>query len=334
MQIPAAFVAVVEVASVLKKSPHVTELLTELLKDSTAGDPMGGLRWTHKTTRNLAAALQKCGVQIGPVTVARLLREQQHSLRTNRKHLARTKDPDRDQQFRLLARRRSRFQRQGWPVISIDAKKKELVGNFKNAGRNWRRQNRDVLDHDFPSWANGRAVPFGIYDIARNAGHVVLGISHETAVFTVRAIRSWWMSVGRTRYPGVTRLAIECDCGGGNDPRRWLWRVGLQRLADEFGLTITVGHFPPGASKWNLIEHRMFNLISANWAGEPLVSYEVILKHIRSTRSSKGFRCRATLDKKYYPTKVKVSDDEKASVRMTRHHVLPKWNYTIRPRTT
>lgn len=295
---------------------------------------MGGLRWTHKTTRNLAAALRKRGIPIGHVTVARLLREQKYSLRTNRKRLARTTDPDRDRQFRLLARRRSRFQRQGWPVISIDTKKKELVANFKNPGRTWRRRDRDVLDHDFPSWANGRAIPFGIYDIARNEGYVVIGISHETAAFTVRAIRSWWMDVGRWHYPETTRLAIECDCGGGNDPRRWLWRVGLQRLANEFGLTITVGHFPPSASKWNLIEHRMFNLISANWAGEPLVSYEVILKHIRSTRSSTGFRCRATLDKTYYPTKVQVSDEDKASVRLTRHHVLPKWNYTFRPSTT
>lgn len=292
---------------------------------------MGGLRWTHKTLRNLATALRRRGVSIGRGSVARLLREQKYSLRTNRKRLAKTKDPHRDRQFRLLARRRSRFQRQGWPVISIDCKKKEQIGNFKNPGRTWRRQDRDVFDHDFPSWADGRAIPSGIYDIARNAGYVVVGISHETAAFTVQAIRSWWMSVGRWHYPGQTRLAIECDCGGGNDPRRWLWRVSLQRFADEFGLTITVGHFPPGASKWNLIEHRMFNLISANWAGEPLVSYQAMLNFIRGTRSSTGFRCRATLDKRLYPTKVKVSDEEKACLRMTRHAVLPKWNYTIRP---
>jgi hypothetical protein len=308
--------------------------LNELLKDSTAGDPMGGLRWTHKTTRNLAAELRRRGVKIGHSTVARLLREQKYSLRTNRKRLAGTKDPDRDRQFRLLTRRRNRFQQQGWPVISVDTKKKELLGNFKNRGRTWRRRDRDVLDHDFPSWADGRAIPFGVYDMARNAGYVVVGISHETCDFEVRAIRSWWMSIGRWQYPEATRLAIECDCGGGNDPRRWAWRVGLQRLANELGLTITVGHFPPGASKWNLIEHRMFNLISANWAGEPLVSYEVILKHIRSTRSTTGFRCRAILDKKFYPTKVKVPDEEKATVRMTRHPALPKWNYTIRPCTT
>lgn len=310
----------------------MTELLNELLKDSTAGDPMGGLRWTHKTTRNIAAALQRRGISISHATVGRLLREEDYSLRTNRKRLAGTKDPDRDRQFRVLTRRRKRFLGRGWPVISIDTKKKEQVGNFKNSGRAWRRCGREVLDHDFPSWADGRAIPFGIYDCARNAGYVVVGISHETSEFEVRAIRSWWMSVGRHQYSGADRLAIECDCGGGNDPRRWAWRVALQQLADEFGLTITVGHFPPGASKWNLIEHRMFNLISANWAGEPLVSYEVILKHIRSTRSTTGFRCRAKLDKRFYPTKIKVTEAEKASVRITRHAVLPKWNYTIRPR--
>jgi len=302
-----------------------------LLTDATAGDPMGGLRWTHKTTRNLAEALRRRGVRVGHVTVSRLLREQRYSLRTNRKRLAKTNDPDRDRQFRLLARRRRRFQRRGWPVISVDTKKKELIGNFKNPGRTWRRNNRDVLDHDFPSWADGRVIPFGIYDIAHNRGYVSVGMSHETAAFAARAIRSWWLTEGRVHYGGVKRLAIEADCGGANNPRTWVWRVALQRLADEFGLTITVGHFPQGASKWNLIEHRMFNLISANWAGEPLVSYELVLKYIRSTRSSTGFCCRATLDKSFYPTKVKVADDEKQSVRMTRHRVLPKWNYTIRP---
>ena len=292
---------------------------------------MGGLRWTHKTTRKLAGELQKRGVLISYPTVARLLKEQDYSLRTNRKRLARTNDPDRDRQFRLLARRRNRFLRENWPVISIDTKKKEMIGNFKNPGRAWRRRHRDVFDHDFPSWAEGRAIPFGIYDIARNTGYVVVGISHETSAFEIQAIRSWWMSVGRKEYPNAKRLAIECDCGGGNGPRRWAWRVGLQQLADEFGLTITVGHFPPGASKWNFIEHRMFNLISANWAGEPLVSYEMVIKHIRSTRSSTGFHCRAAMDHKFYATKVQVPDDEKARINEQRHPVLSKWNYTFRP---
>ncbi len=292
---------------------------------------MGGLRWTHKTTRNLAAELKRRGIDISHVTVGRLLHEMKYSLRTNRKRLAKTSDPDRDRQFRLLARRRRRFQREKWPVISIDCKKKEQIGNFKNSGRTWRRDARDVLDHDFPSWADGRAIPFGVYDMTNNKGFVVVGISRETSAFVVSAIRSWWMAEGRHQYRGATRLAIECDCGGGNGPRLWAWKVGLQRLADEFGLTITVGHFPPGASKWNLIEHRMFSLISANWAGEPLTSYEAVLNYIRATRSTTGFRCRATIDRKFYPKKLPVTDDQKASVDLSPHRVLPKWNYTIRP---
>lgn len=278
--------------------------------------------------------MKQRGVDISHVTVGRLMREMKYSLRTNRKRLAKTNDPNRDRQFRLLARRRQRFGREGWPMISIDCKKKELIGNFKNSGKTWRRESRDVWDHDFPSWAVGRAIPFGIYDIARNHGFVVVGISRETSAFVVNSIRSWWMAVGRHQYRGTTRLGIECDCGGGNGPRLWAWKVGLQRLADEFGLIITVGHFPPGASKWNLIEHRMFSLISANWAGEPLTSYEVTLNYLRATRSTTGFRCRATLDRREYPKKIPVTDDQKAAVQLSVHQVLPKWNYTIRPRET
>jgi hypothetical protein len=266
------------------------------------------------------------------VTVARLLRAQRYSLRSNRKRLGGKKDPYRDQQFRLLGRRRRRFQRHDWPIISVDTKKKELVGNFKNGGRAWRCEDRDVLDHDFPTLARGRAFPYGIYDENRNTGYVVIGTTHQTAAFAVCAIRSWWLRVGCREYPGASRLAIEADGGGANGNRCWAWKVGLQDLADEFGLTITVGHYPAGTSKWNPIEHRMFNLISANWAGEPLTSYEVMLKHIRTTRSSTGFHCRASLDTRFYPTKVKLSEEAKLTVRLSRHVVLPKWNYTIRPR--
>ena len=209
---------------------------------------------------------------------------------------------------------------------------KELIGNFKNQGRTWRREDRDVLDHDFPTLARGRGYPYGIYDEDRNAGYVVIGTTHQTAAFAVRAIRSWWLKIGQHRYPGASRLAIEADSGGANGNRCWAWKVGLQDLANKFGLTITVGHYPAGASKWNPIEHRMFNLISANWAGEPLTSHEVMLKHIRATRSSTGFRCRASLDTRFYPTKTKVSGEAKAAVRLSRHTVLPDWNYTIRPR--
>ncbi len=292
---------------------------------------MGGLRWTHKSTRNLAGQLQRLGFDVSHTSIARLLSETDYSLRTNRKQEAGTHDPDRDRQFRLLARRRNRFQREKWPVISIDCKKKEQVGNFKNPGRTWRQSARDVFDHDFPSWADGRAVPFGVYDIAANQGLMVVGISRETSAFVMNSIRTWWRRIGRVLYKGTKRLAIECDCGGGNGPRLWAWKNGLQEFADDEGLTITVGHFPPGASKWNLIEHRMFSLISGNWAGEPLVSYEVILKFIRSTRSKTGFRCRAVLDEREYPKGQIVTADQKARLQLSPHRALPKWNYTIRP---
>jgi hypothetical protein len=305
-----------------------------LLQDATAGDPIDGLRWTHKATQKLADELTRLGFHAGRTTVSRLLRQQGYSLRTNRKRLAGQHDPDRDRQFRVLARRRRYFLRRGWPVISVDAKKKELVGNFKNPGRCWRTEPLDVLDHDFPSQAFGRAIPYGIYDVGRNEGYVVVGTSRETPQFVTAAIRRWLWDEGRWRYWGVRRLVIEADCGGGNGYRNWGWRAGLQDLADEFGLVITVGHFPPSASKWNLIEHRLFSQISRNWAGQPLMSYETILKFIRATTSGTGLRCWARLDQKEYPTKVKVSKAEQQTIQLERHKVLPRWNYTIRPRKT
>jgi Rhodopirellula transposase DDE domain len=306
--------------------------LHEAVQDATAGDPISGLRWTHKTTRNLAAELRRQGFSISHTTVGRLLRQSRYSLRTNRKRLARTYEPERDQQFRLMERQRQRFLHCGWPVISVDTKKKELVGNFKNAGRCWRKQAVAVLDHDFPSAAAGRAIPYGIYDQGQNAGYVVVGTSAETAAFAIEALQTWWLETGRWCYPRTPRLLIEADCGGANGNRCWAWKVGLQRLADEFRMAITLAHFPPGASKWNRIEHRMFNLISANWAGQPLVSYETILNFIRTTTSETGFRCRAALDATVYNTKVKVSAEDKASIRMRAHKKVPQWNYTIYPK--
>jgi hypothetical protein len=216
-------------------------------------------------------------------------------------------------------------------VISVDTKKKEWVGNFKNPGRCWRRGERAVLDHDFPSWALGQAIPVGAYDVAVGDGYVVVGTSHDTPAFTAAAIRRWWLDIGRRRYPGARRLLIEADGGGPTNPRKWGWKVGLQDVADEFGLTITVTHYPPGASKWNPIEHRLFSAISANWAGEPLVSYERILKYIRTTRTETGLRCRARLDTKAYPPQRGVAPEDKARVRLKRRRVQPQWNYTIRP---
>lgn len=305
--------------------------LEDLLEDVTAGDPITGLKWTHRSLERLSGALRRRGIKLGETAIARLMRRGGFSLRTNRKRLARTHDPDRDRQFRYLTRMRRLYRARGWPVISVDAKKKEWVGDFKHPGRTWRRQPRDVLDHDFPSWAIGRAILYGIYDPAANDGYMVVGTSHETPAFAVAAIRRWWIVVGRRRYPEAPRLLILADSGGANGCRKWAWKVALQRLADEFGLILMVSHYPPGASKWNPIDHRMFSLISANWAGEPLVSYETVLKYIRTTRSRTGFRCRAWLDPKDYPNGLKVRPEEKAWVRLRPRRVLPQWNYTIWP---
>jgi Rhodopirellula transposase DDE domain len=267
--------------------------VADLREDVTAGDPITGLKWTHRSLERLSRAWRRRGIKLGETAIARLMRRGGFSLRTDRKRLARTDDPDRDRQFRYLTRMRRLYRARGWPVISVDAKKKEWVGDFKNPGRCWRRKDREVLDHDFPSWAIGRAIPYGIYDLAFNDGLVVVGTSHETPSFAVAAIRRWWLEVGRGRYCGKRRLLIEADAGGANAATKWEWKVALQRLADEFGLIITVTHYPSGVSKWNPIDHRMFSLISANWAGEPLVSYETVLNYIRTTRSRTGFRCRA-----------------------------------------
>jgi hypothetical protein len=246
--------------------------------------------------------------------------------------LARVQDPDRDRQFRFIARQRRFFLCRGWPVLSVDAKKKELVGDFKNAGTCWRAEALEVLDHDFPSDALGRAIPYGLYDQGTDQGYLVVGASRETPAFGVAALRRWWLACGCWRYPGATRLLIEADCGGANGNRSWGWKAGLQRLADEFGLSITMAHYPPGASKWNRIEHRLFNRISQNWAGQPLVSYETVLKFIRATKTAGGWCCGAELDTTDYPAKQAVSAEQKSRIRIKRHRTLPKWNYTIHPR--
>ena len=304
--------------------------LEQLLHDATAGDPITGLRWTHRSLRKLCKALRRQGRKISPHTVARLLRQRHFSLRTCRKQRAGIRHADRDRQFRYLVRLRRMYTTRGWPVISVDTKKKEWVGNFKNPGRCWRQHARLVLDHDFPTWAVGRAVPVGVYDIAHNDGYVVLGVSQETPTFAVSAIGRWWSQVGRHRYRCSKRLLIEVDSGGANDHRKWEWKIALQDLADEFGLIIAVTHYPPGASKWNPIDHRMFSLISANWAGEPLATYETMLKYIRATRSETGFHCRACLDRKEY-TAQRPTPEQRQRVRLKRRRVFPEWNYTIHP---
>ena len=308
-------------------------MLDELLADATAGDPITGLQWTRKAIRKLARQLRRKKFKVGRTTVGRLLQLKRYALRVNRKRLSRKQDPARDRQMRYIARLRRRFKKAGFPGISVDTKKRELIGRFKNAGCSWRIRPLDVYATDFPSDALGIAIPYGIYDLTCHLGYVVVGTSHQTPAFAIAAIRSWWLHVGRMTYAGCHELLIEADSGGANGNRCWLWKAGLQALADEFDLTITVTHYPTGASKWNPIEHRMFSLISGNWAGQPLVSYETVLKFIRTTKSNTGFRCRARVDTAVYPTGLKLTATEKVSINLQPHRVLPQYNYTIRPRT-
>jgi hypothetical protein len=298
--------------------------------DATAGDPITGLKWTHKSLRVVAQQLKRQGYPISAPSVARLLGARDYALRVNRKKLAGKQVPGRDAQFLYIAELRAVFLQQHRPVISVDTKKKELIGRFKQPGQQWRRSPHEVRMYDFPSNASGIAIPYGIYDVGRNQGYLVIGTSHDTPEFAVAAIRSWWIQTGRKAYPRQRHLLIEADCGGSNGNRCRAWKARLQGLADEFGLTITVTHYPTGASKWNPIEHRCFNLISGNWAGQPLESYETVLKSIRTAQSTTGFRCQARLDKRVYATGIKIPPEEVASLRIEQHKVFPHWNYTIR----
>lgn len=292
---------------------------------------MGGTKWTRKTLRKLVKELRRKKFKVGRETVRRLLKRLDYSLRHNRKERSKRQDPDRDRQIRYLARKRRAFLKAKKPVISVDCKKKELIGNFKNPGRTWRREARSVLATDFPSDADGKVTPYGVYDVARNRGFVGVGVSHETAEFAVSVIRRWWLTEGKAAYPDATELLVQADGGGANGYRNWLWKWELQRLADETNLTIIVTHYPTSASKWNWIEHRLFNHISANWAGEPLVRYETVLKFIRTTTTETGLCCTAYLDRKRYLTRLKVTPEQKHTIRLLKHRVLPKWNYTIQP---
>jgi hypothetical protein len=308
--------------------------LDELVKDATAGDPIRGLKWTRKTSRKLSRALQRRGYPVGADTVRRLLHQQGYVLRANRKRLNKRHDPDRDRQMRYVARKRHAFRQAGWPVISVDGKQRELIGNFKNPGQTWRRRALEVWESDYPDDAEGVAIPYGIYDVGRNVGFVVVGTAHQTPEFAGMAIRRWWLKEGRQVYSHSPKILIEADGGGANGYRCWRWKWSLQQLADEFDLTITVTHLPTSASKWNPIEHRLFCHIERNWAGQPLVSYETMLKFIRTTHTETGLHCRAYLDPTAYKTGLKITAKQKTQITLKPHRVLPHWNYTIAPRNS
>jgi hypothetical protein len=293
---------------------------------------MSSLRWTHQTTAKIAGQLQRLGIRAGARTVARLLDKLHFSLRVNCKKIAAGNRSTRDQQFRHIARLRRRFCRHGNPIISVDAKKRELVGNFKNAGRKWERTPTPVNDHDFRSLATGIALPFGIYDPQANRGSVFVGVSHETSAFAVTSISRWWGREGCWRYPNAQHLLILADTGGSNSATRGAWKDQIQQhLCDRLGLIVTVAHYPTGASKYNPIERRLFSQISNNWAAEPLTDYDKILRLIRKTTTTTGLRVRAYLDTKDYPLKVTPSAQRLRELRITRNATLPKWNYTIAP---
>ncbi len=307
--------------------------LEALVEPTASGDPESPLRWTSKSVRKLAAQLQSMGHPVSHRMVAELLHEAGYSLQGNRKTMEGTSHPDRDAQFRYINEQVRRFQRSHQPVISVDTKKKELVGDFKNAGREWRPKGEPapVRVHDFIIPRKGKAIPYGVYDLTRNAGWVSIGIDHDTASFAVRAIRRWWQFMGRAAYPKAKELLITADSGGSNGARVRLWKWELQRIANATDRSISVCHFPPGTSKWNKIEHQLFSYISKNWRGKPLVSLAVIVSLIASTRTEGGLRVRCELDKRRYPKACKVSDAQMAQINLHRHRFHGDWNYTIRP---
>jgi hypothetical protein len=318
------------------QDPRLMGDLRRLVEPVTRGDPMRPLLWTCRSLRNLVAALAEMGHQVCPTVVGNLLREMGYSLQANNKTREGGQHIDRNAQFEYINSQAVAFLAADEAVISVDTKKKELVGNFKNNGREWHRKGEPeaVNVHDFIDPKLSRAVPYGVYDINNNVGWVSVGTDHDTACFAVNAIRRWWRSMGRKRHPKAKRLMITADGGGSNGHRVRLWKVELQKLADELKLPITVCHLPPGTSKWNKIEHRLFSFISINWRGKPLRSYRTIVQLIAATTTAAGLKVRAELDENKYPKAIKVSDAQLAAVNLTRHSFHGDWNYTIAPRPT
>jgi hypothetical protein len=313
--------------------PDLLRELESLVDPVTPGDPMSPLRWTCKSTRQLSAELVRQGYGVSHVTVAELLHRLDYSLQANAKTLEGAGHQDRDDQFNYINNKVKEFLGRGQPVISVDTKKKELVGQFKNAGREWQLKGKpeEVEIHDFATPESPKVIPYGIYDIGKNMGWVNVGCDHDTAAFAVASIRRWWLSMGQEVYPDAAELLICADGGGSNGYRVRLWKVELQTFATETGLGISICHFPPGTSKWNKIEHRLFSHISMNWRGRPLVSHEVIVKLIGKTSTRSGLRVKAKLDRRKYPTKVKVSDKEMQQVKLKPHSFHGEWNYSITP---
>ena len=319
-----------------ENDPGLLDDLRALVESDVRGDPERVLLWTSKSLRNLAAELRFRGHEVSKDVVGRLLRDRLgFSLQGARKTLEGKQHPDRDAQFEHINATVVRAIAAGQPAISIDTKKKELVGEFKNPGREWRSAGQPprVNTYDFPSMASGKAIPYGVYDIADDSAMVSVGVDHDTAQFAVAAIAQWWQQFGEDRYPDAHELVITADCGGSNGNRTRLWKTELQQLADRTGLQITVCHFPPGTSKWNKIEHRLFSFVSKNWRGQPLISYEVIINLISATTTTTGLEVHARLDNNTYPDKIEITDQQLAAVNIHPHAFHGEWNYTIKPST-
>ena len=320
--------------SVAETDPGLLAALEALIEPTTRGDPESPLRWTCKSTRNLADELTRQNHPVGERTVARLLRAAQYSLQGNRKTREGSSHPDRNAQFEFISTSVKRFMKRGQPAVSVDAKKKEKVGDFKNGGEEWFPKGvpEEVRVYDFLIKSLGKATPYGVYDLLQNRGWVSVGIDHDTAQFAVNSIRRWWSEMGEQRFPHARQLLITADGGGSNSHRSRLWKVSLQNLADELGIRLFVCHFPPGTSKWNKIEHRLFSFITKNCAPAPLVNLEVIVNLIANTTTKKGLVVKAALDTNHYPSKIKVSDDQLRQIRLKRNKFHGDWNYTLSPR--
>ena len=320
--------------SIVETQPGIEETLEALIAPLTRGDPMSPLRWTTKSTEKLAGALRDNGFDVSARTVAAMLRRNGYSLQSTRKRFEGSGHPDRDAQFKFIAKLSAKCLSRDEPVISVDTKKKELVGPFKNAGREWQPKGQpvEVNVYDFPSIADGKAVPYGIYDVGQNEGFVSVGVAADTSEFAVESIRSWWEHLGRIRYPDTQRLLITADCGGSNGNRCRLWKIELQRFADETGMEIQVAHYPPGTSKWNKIEHRLFCQITTNWRGRPLTCFQTIVDLIGSTTTSTGLKVYALLDPRQYERGRKVTDEEMAGLAIRRETFRGEWNYVLCPR--
>jgi hypothetical protein len=306
--------------------------LDALVEPETRGDPESPLRWTTKSTRHLARELTRAGHTVSHSVVAKILRSAGYSLQSTRKTLEGAQSPDRDAQFRYLNTTAGGFLAAGDPVVSVDTKKKELVGRFTQAGREWHRSGEPekVETYDFPQLADGKAIPYGVYDLADNSAWVSVGIDHDTSAFAVATIRKWWEKMGSQKYPNARRLLVTADCGGSNGNRPWLWKYELAAFAAETGLEITVCHYPPGTSKWNKIEHRLFSRITVNWRGRPLTTYETVVTLIANTTTTTGLTVRCELDPTDYPTKIKVTEQEKKAIPISGHEFHGEWNYTIK----